>query len=64
MKVGKHTFVVESTHGVTVYITKGKGKKLYKLDVASLAPLTVDVREVWGGSGQLKDLPPVARFQP
>lgn len=66
LKVGKHTFVVDRTYGVTVFLTKGKskGKKLYKLEVSSLSPFTVDVREVWGGSGQLKDLPPVARFQP
>lgn len=62
--VGRHHFVVERTYGVTVYVTKGKGRKLYRLDVTSLEPLAIAVREVWPGSGDLKDVPPVVQFQP
>lgn len=52
--VGRHRFRVEKAIGVTVYITKGKGTKLYKLHTSSLEPCTIEVREVWPGSGDLK----------
>lgn len=63
MKVGKHTFRVERVIGVTVYLTKGKGQKLYTLKVVSLEPPVVVVDEVWGGSGDSKGLPPIAMFE-
>lgn len=59
--VGRHRFRVERATGVTVYITKGKGQKLYKLDVTSLTPCTITIREVWPGSGDIKQgVAPVA----
>ena len=66
LKVGRHLFRVESTCGITVYVTKGKGRKLYKLEVVSLdAPFTMEVKEVWPGSGEIKtNVKPLARFQP
>lgn len=65
LKIGKHKFRVEKVNGVTVYVTKGKGRKLYVLHVSSLTPCTIEVREVWPGSGSLKEgEPPVAVFQP
>jgi len=65
LKVGRHLFRVESTRGITVYVTKGKGRKLYKLETVNLEPFTVEVKEVWPGSGEIKtDVKPLARFQP
>ena len=65
LKVGRHLFWVERADGISIFITKGKRKKLYKLHTVSLDPFTVEVREVWGGSGDLKEgVKPIARFQP
>ena len=63
-KVGKHKFVVENNYSGTVYITKGKGKKLYTFKVVSITPCTIEVVEVWPGSGEPKaGVDPVAKFQ-
>jgi hypothetical protein len=56
---------VEASNGLTVYITKGKGKKLYTLVTVGFEPCTFDVSEVWPGSGQLKEgVAPVATWVP
>jgi len=65
LRVGKHLFWVENARGISIYITKGKRTKLYKLHTVSLDPPLVEVREVWGGSGDLKEgVKPLAALNP
>jgi hypothetical protein len=64
LKVGRHLFTIWRQRGSEVFMTKGKGRKLYKLNVVAFTPLTVEVIEVSGGSGESLGKPPIARFQP
>lgn len=64
LKVGRHTFTVYRVRGSEVYLIKGAGRKLYKLEVVAFTPLTVDVIEVSGGSGSPLGKKPIAKFQP
>ena len=61
--VGRTRWQVFRNRGVTNYITKegSKGRKLYTLHATSLDPCCIEVREVFGGSGDLMDKPAVAR---
>ena len=64
LKVGRHTFTIYRVRGSEVYLIKGAGRKLYKLEVVAFTPLTVDVIEVSGGSGSPLGKKPIAKFQP
>jgi hypothetical protein len=66
LKVGRHKFVIWRSRGSEVFMTKAgsKGRKLFKLEVSSFHPVTFEVVEVSGGSGEKLGKPPVARFQP
>lgn len=60
--VGGKAWKVDQAHGLTKYLTRAgaKGRKLYRLHVASVEPCCVQVREVHGGSGEFKDGTPAA----
>jgi len=65
LDIGRTAWRVESTQGITVYITKGKGWKLYTLVYAGGEPCAFNVFEVWPGSGQIKEgSAPVATWMP
>jgi len=64
LKVGHHTFRVYRVRGSEVYLIKGAGRKLYKLEVVNFSPLTIDVIEVSGGSGTPLGKKSIAKFQP
>lgn len=53
---------VERARGVTCFVVRDgtKGRKLYTLVATDLELETVDVVEVWPGSGESKGLPAVA----
>lgn len=63
LKIGRHLFTVWRVTGVTVWLTKGKGRKLYQLDLLSFEPPTFVVIEISGGSGESLGKPPVAKFE-
>ena len=58
----KASFLVRHAQGALVYVQKAntKGTKLYRLVTAALEPLTLEVCEVYGGSGDLMPGKPVA----
>jgi hypothetical protein len=66
LKVGRHEFVIWRSRGSEVFMTKAKskGRKLYKLEAVSFTPVTFEVIEVSGGSGDRLGKPAIARFQP
>jgi len=62
VRVGKTRWEIFRVTGVYVLATKAgtSGKKLYQISVSSFEPLEFEVSEIYGGSGQRKDAPPVA----
>jgi len=62
LKVGRHLFTVWRVIGVTVWLTKGGGRKLYQLELLSFKPPTFGVIEISSGSGTPLGEPPVATF--
>jgi hypothetical protein len=55
VRIGKATWKVWRTVGVTVWMTKAgtQGKKLYQLVPSGFSPCTFEVHEVYPGSGAI-----------